>query len=94
MGQNPNYLKILYWSASFQNSIFYTDDRFITPCFDLLFDLTGKYESVDGQCILVHMNNYSQRDTMNCEILLARYNDTDYENQLLSAQKLGIDIRY
>ena len=38
---------------------FPSDDRFITPTFDMVNHIVGKYVSKDDQSITVHQNNTS-----------------------------------
>ena len=73
---------------------FPTDDRYVTPHFDMIYELLGKYISKDEQSFIVHQNNLSKFNTLDSEILLLRYSDSVEENKLESAQKVCIDIRY
>ena len=73
---------------------FPTDDRYVTPHFDMIYELLGKYISNDEQSFIVHQNNLSKFNTLDSEILLLRYSDSVEENKLESAQKVCIDIRY
>ena len=69
------------------------DDRYIFPIFDSLVPLLGKYESPDSHCFILHQNNTSAFNSMESEMLLLRFSDTEYENQMLCAHKIYIDIR-
>lgn len=73
---------------------FPSDDRFITPTFDMVNHIVGKYVSKDDQSITVHQNNTSTRNTLTTEVCLLRFKDASTENDLLSAQIAGIDLRY
>ena len=53
----------------------------------------GKYESSDSECLIFNQNNTSEYNTVSCELILLRFGDTDFENDLKSAQKVDIDIR-
>ena len=69
------------------------DDRFIFPVFDNILPLLGKYESIDSSCLLFYQNNSSEYNTMNSELIILRFSDTTYENDLKCAQKIPNDIR-
>ena len=69
------------------------DDRFLSAAFNSIPPLLGKYESSDSECLIFNQNNTSEYNTVSCELILLRFGDTDFENDLKSAQKVDIDIR-
>ena len=69
------------------------DDRFVIEVLDSIPIYLGKYVSAKESCVILHQNNISQRDTMNSEILILRFQDTSYENKLECVQKCEIDYR-
>ena len=69
------------------------DDRHIFPCFDNILPLLGKYTSSDNSCLLFYQNNTSEYNTMSSELIILRFSDTFYENDLKCAQKIPNDIR-
>ena len=64
------------------HNICFLDDRGITPIFESLNEVTGKYISSDEHCLLVHLNNCSLRSSMNCEVLISRFTECEFENKL------------
>ena len=43
--------------------------------------------------MIFSQNNTSDFNTVSCELLLLRFGDTEYENDLKASQKVDIDVR-
>ena len=67
------------------------DNRHISAIFDSIPIFLGKYCSVTEECIILHQDNLCLNHSLKSELLILRFQDSQYESQLQSAQKIEID---